>query len=281
MILSGVVAVLYGAVELFVADAGSASYISQSGDSNGPQIGQINGPVTIQQNGVGTATPAPQPEIVGRWDAQLAVKVARDVFRRRIPDACFEDVCDPHYSLFGEYNLPYKSRQVMLLVFILVDKENECHRCGVSLSFFEFEKLSSGWKLVTDDIDALRLGSWGILLPELFRIHVIGDDIFGVIYESDFMEFAITDKFTSIHAKIGDHYREVLNLRTARNSSANTSPIFLPVQNWTSELTFRTGTGGFYDLLVKRTGKRDDNEFPAQEIFKYDGQRYTASGTFR
>ncbi|EOA06885.1 hypothetical protein HFRIS_001195 [Herbaspirillum frisingense GSF30] len=188
------------------------------------------------------------------------------------------------HDFVGQFFQTYKLKEEIVLVFSTITVDLACHACAPYLSFFEFVKLEDGWNLKIYDIAAYKAGSWG--KPPDLRIKVIGEEKYAVVMEYGDMAQGWTVTITSIHARVGDSFKEIFNLLTGQGYPEG--------NGWTGLISIIPTTMGFHDIEVRREGvpgpenlmfldsandfKADvadyDGKVRASDTFKFDGQRY-------
>ncbi len=264
--------------------ATSNNSIYQQGGGSGPQIGSITGNVTFNTPEEQKAEPV---EIPGKWSSEKAQSIAMEFFKKEDKNfaqkPCVGEVsksCQATYEFLGEYNLRYRSKQVMILAYAYHTLDNDCHACDVPLSFFEFEKLPAGWKLVEANYNPFTWGTWGRMFPEQVKVHVIGDDLYGIVFEGGYMAQGIVTTGTSIYTKIGDSFKEIFFLETGYDDTSYYAERGAQTV-WTSEIIFQPVPTGFYDLSVQRKGMKNREPFQERESFKFDGQKYVSSQWYK
>jgi hypothetical protein len=231
-------------------------------------------------------------DITGKWNPEEAKKIALSVLQnfswKTIIDFCSSEVdiassCKPEHHFLGEYSLSYKDREVKIVATDSIEKLTygtaDCHACAPYLSFFEFEKRATGWKLVNPYIATLRFGSFGKVRPEGVNVYEIGNNNFGIQLEGGFTNNGVTVMYTSIYANVGDSLSEVLELQTAEENGAA-----LPKNNltaWESKLAFQACTTRFCDLQVQRDGIRKGQPFHERELFKFNGRKYVSDELYQ
>jgi hypothetical protein len=79
---------------------------------------------------------------------------------------------------------------------------------------------------------------------------------------------------THIYARVGDAFREILDIETAEDNGGSGLP---QRTSWSSEIVVVQGPTGFFDLKVRRNGVRDDKHISEMTYLKFDGQKYAES----
>jgi hypothetical protein len=236
-------------------------------------------PASVQASNVMPATPT---EIQGKWNS---TKV-ETLIRRRLVEEERADInpfsdesgCVINHTILGEYNLRYRDHESIMVVTASIEAESKCHACAPALSLFEFVRNRSGWMLTDSPIAVTTWGQWGQVQAKDVKVFVIGENICALFLHGGGTGQGHTVSRISVQARIGDWYREILDLETAADDAGTLAPGQI---DWSSTIEIQTGTSGFYDLLVKRAGVRDGKSFSATDRYKFDGQQYTSSDLYR
>lgn len=229
--------------------------------------------------------------INGKWsskDAQQLVMKQLDEheaqnkfkFQKNSTDQTGEDKSNPKdfdltHTFLGEFYVPYRNRETMVIATASNYESNNCHACAPSLSFFELVKNESGWATGSVNIDAFDWGSWGEFNPEDMKVLAVGDNIYGVVLESGYTAQGVVDIATAIYVQIGDEFREVFQINTSHNDGG--AGMHATNSAWDSEIIFRKEGVGFYDFLLIRKGTKDSKKFVEEELYKFDGKKYSLS----
>jgi hypothetical protein len=215
----------------------------------------------------------PSRKIIARgWN----IEQAQQIIVQRLEKHKWERPEQVH-TIIGQYKLPYKNKQALLVGTASMYREHDCHGCSPDLSFFEFEKQSTGWKLVGSHIAVLSLGYWG-KPPSDIKVKTIGnngDNIYGVMLTNSGMHSGNLHEDLSILAKVGGVMRVVLDTDiTGNNSQMGSSNRSI----WDSTIAIQQNKGskGFFNILVSSKGIRDNKSFSEKKIFKFNGQKYTS-----
>ncbi|QDD65591.1 hypothetical protein EJD96_16200 [Herbaspirillum seropedicae] len=262
--------------------------IRQTAGNSSVQIGSVSGSNTITNNVNHNYMPAPPSravDIPGRWSIEDAKRICHKHLGQADWKLLAPDLEDPlNHDFVGSFFQTYKIKEEFVLIFSTITVDMDCHACAPYLSFFEFVKEDAGWDLKIYDIAAYKAGSWG--KPPDLSIKVIGDEKYAVFMEDSYMAQGWTVTGTSIHARIGDSFKEICNLLTSQGDPDG--------NGWTGRLSLIPTNTGFYDIEVRREGipgpenlvfldsahdfKADvadyDGKVRAADTFKFDGQRY-------
>jgi hypothetical protein len=96
--------------------------------------------------------------INGEWDIQQAQQIVLP----RLKSHNWGDNDPAEHIFLGNYKLPYRNKEARLVVTGSIRQGSDCHGCGPSLSFFEFDKRTRGWQLANSYIAAVpKWGTWG------------------------------------------------------------------------------------------------------------------------
>nr|WP_159105259.1 hypothetical protein [Herbaspirillum sp. B39] len=263
--------------------------IQQTAESSSIQTGHISGSNTItnnvNHNYMPALTPSKAVDIPGRWSIEDAKSICLKHLQEANWKSLAPDLDAPfNHDFVGSFFQTYKTKEEFVLIFSSITVDMDCHACAPYLSFFEFVKQDAGWDLKIYDIAAYKAGSWG--KPPDISIKVIGEEKYAVFMEDGYMAQGWTVTGTSIHARIGDSFKEIFNLLTSQGDPEG--------NGWTGRMTIIPTTTGFYDIEVRREGipgpenliflnsandfKMDvadhDEKVRPIDIFKFDGQRY-------
>lgn len=261
--------------------------VHQVAAPNSTQFGVFHGNYTVNHApAISTSFQhAKQPDIAGRWELAAATQIAKTHLAAENWSATSPDMEEPLiHKLVGDYSLVHKNKEGVVLVFSTITEGHDCHACAPYLSFFEFEKREAGWDLITSDVGAYQAGSWGEA-PNL-SVHVVAEDKYGVFMKDGYTAQGWSVCSTSIHARIGDTFREIMLLITAQSDPEGRA--------WDSKLTMLPTSTGFYNIEVQRWGENGpedliymegnidlksdvagyDEKIKPHDIFKFDGQRY-------
>lgn len=148
-----------------------------------------------------------------------------------------------------------------------------CHACRVKLSLFEFKKVKNQWVMINKLINISEIGSWGE--PPNIKTMEVGKNIFGVITENSYTAQGETEHYTNIYAKVGDEFKNIFYSRTQEYTSESSCP------DWKSIITFSKKGNFFYDLIMKRKSSKKCKKVQSQSLYKFNGEKYEESRTYR
>jgi hypothetical protein len=287
--LAGIASVVVGVAALwYQVRSAKKQPDSSSSVPPGTQIGHIGGNYTVNNN-VSHSHLSPQQvqtlDIPGRWDLEAAKKICMRHLEAADWNILASDLEPPiNHEFVGSYFQTYKIKEEFVLIFSSITVDMDCHACAPYLSFFEFVKQEAGWGLNIYDIAAYKAGSWG--KPPDLSVRVIGEEKYAVFMEGGYMAQGWTVTDTSIHARIGDSFKEIFNLLTSQGDPEG--------NGWSGTISLIPTTTGFYDIAVTREGIRGpqdlvflesandfkldvadlDDKVRPHDVFKFDGQRY-------
>lgn len=235
---------------------------------------------------IGWSLNSDEADSKGQWNFQQAQKIILPYLQsnnwNNVENFCDENSCNPVHTFLPQYKLPYKNKEAVLVATASINKGSDCHACAPHLSFFEFEKQATGWKLVNSYLAASRWGSWGTVEPSDITVKVLGnngDHLYGIVHEGSGTGQGWLVSTTSIYAKVDGSLREVLPLLTTseNNSGAGGGHEGKALTDWDSKITIQPGTTGFFNIVVERKGIREGKAFSEKELFKFNGQKYVPS----
>jgi hypothetical protein len=217
-------------------------------------------------------------DIQGDWNAEKARTLAtqRLVARSREPKNpfCEGKRCNLEHKVLGEYEIPYSDHQAMVVVTASNDPHNDCHACAPYLSVFEFVHRPNGWALTAADFAITVWGQFGEADASGIRVLLIRNNLYGLFLNGGGTNQGETDTTTKIEARIGRHFKQILDLQTGEDVSGGS-------EHWNSQLQVVPRPSGFYELVVKRSGVRDGKKFSETERFRFDGSDYVSNGPSR
>ena len=121
-------------------------------------------------------------------------------------------------------------------------------------------------------------GQWGDVEGDAVKVFVIGDNNFALFLDVGGGNHGIAVTVTSVRARLGDRYREILNLQT---SVQDESGITDEPESWKCVINIRPGNSAFYDFVVERKGRRGAKNFEETELYRFNGQKYVANDFYR
>ncbi|MGF6570912.1 hypothetical protein ABH945_003023 [Paraburkholderia sp. GAS333] len=227
------------------------------------------------------------PDISGRWDIEQATKIALTKLQGTNWTKLAPDMKGPFdHKGAGQYHLIYKHGESIVVAFATITKGDECHACTPYLSFFEFEKVSDGWRLADPDVGVIQAGNWGG--PPTMSVRVIADDRYGIFLQPGYTAQGWSFGEVLIYARIGDAYQKIFEILTDQDDPDD--------HGWVSEISLIKNDTGFYDIAITRKGepKADDLRYidginvdelkwdvtdqsgniRPHDKYRFDGQRY-------
>lgn len=232
---------------------------------------------------IGWSLKSDKADVKGQLNFQQAQKIILPYLQshnwNNVEKFCDESSCNPVHTFLSQYKLPYKNKEAVLVATASINQGSDCHACAPHLSFFEFEKQLTGWKLVNSYLAASRWGSWGTVEASDIAVKLLGhngDNLYGIVHEGSGTGQGWFVSSTSIYAKVDGSLREVLPvlITSENNSGAGEGHDGKALTDWDSKVTIQPGTTGFFNILVERQGIREGKAFSERELFKFDGQKY-------
>jgi TIR domain len=283
-----VLPVLHGvtqeAIEAFQPDLAERKYVTtQSG------IPAVANSVlrVLQQDALRAARPDGRTiqEVSGEWELAKAEPLVLGILQEREVEVRDSGETYPpgeeprmRHRMLGDYYLQYRRRETMIVVTASIEEGVDCHACAPRLSLFEFGRSEASWSLVEVSLAITSWGQWGDVEADSVKVFVLGDNNFGLFLDIAGGNQGVMVTVTTIRARIGDRYREVLRVET---SMSDASEITDEPENWNATIRTTPGTSAFYDLVVDRKGTRGTQTFEETELFRFTGQRYVKSDVYR
>lgn len=230
-------------------------------------------------------------EFTGSWDLDVAVRYAIAQLSTHDWQKIAPEMSTPlNHNFAGEYHLVYRSKEGVVIAFGTITDGHDCHACAPYLSLFEYEKVDTGWRLVTTNIAVCRAGQWGEL-PPLSAI-VVAEDKFGVLLEDGYTAQGWTNCTTSLYVRVGDRFKNVLKLLVSQGDPDGRS--------WSSLIKVQDTKSGLFNLVIQRSGAGSTEELVfmdsapewkadvadhsgrvrSSDVFRFDGQRYVRNTLF-
>ncbi len=216
-------------------------------------------------------------DLPGRWDSsKAAVIVLKELSKTenedeiRMRDFQGEDKLEHFILNFYDYDKFGDNNFSKVAIAYSRPEYGDCHGCEVSMSFIQFIKVKSGWKLGEKYIAAISDGAWGEP-PYDIGVFSIGYDILGVILEGGFTNMGCTSAHKAVFANVGGEFKNVLDFESFEDDSGSMKP---GRNRWDSSLEPQKIGTGFYDLILSRTGIKDGNKIRDKTLYRYNGIRY-------
>ena len=210
--------------------------------------------------------------VMNKWDKAKASELAMGILRKELP--VDEKNSKLHHTIIEHYYLKYNQDDERFVVALSsIGDDFECHACAPLLSFIEFKKQDNdGWIIGRKNIGIFREGSWGS--PPSLKVMIIGTNNWGIVTQGGYTSTGIHSESTTIYANIAGTYQEVFSETTEEDHSGRGS-----VYELTSDISVRPVTGNpFYDLVLVKNIRSEEGEQSSEKIiYKFDGQRYSAS----
>ena len=218
-------------------------------------------------------------DIVGNWSDSSADKLIHEILIESYSEGndfiCSGEDCT--HAILQYYNLSMESTDMVIGVTYSVDEEFECHACPVSLSFFEFLKTNTGWKLDKVRLGVLERGAWG-QPPENINLFLIGHDRYAFTIEGSFTSMGQTSKNINIYSYVADQLVELLTFESFLDNSR--SELNHPTTTLNTRVNIIKEGTGFYDLELVTKGIENDEEICQSALYKYNGVEYIESDVF-
>lgn len=190
-------------------------------------------------------------DIHGRWDLEEARKICEEILVSTDWSKIDPSIYPPISHCFVNVYFPiYKEKEEAILIYGTKNQGDDCHVCAPHLSIFEFTKKDAGWKLSTYDIAAFQAGSWGEA-PNI-SVLVIGNEKYAIQMEHGYMAQGWIMGSISLHAKIGDSFKEIFTLATCEYDPDG--------NGWNSKIKTTIANTGLYIIEVIRNGTRGDED---------------------
>lgn len=208
-------------------------------------------------------------EYKGEWDRKKVNSIIKERLIKDFPNTkvefCDDGLCT--HSFDNEYSLTFPNKEITLVELIISNK-GACRACGVSVSLFEFKKITNGWVLDNIDYNVYEGGTWGGLHANP-SVKVIGDNYGYFIMETSPELGGVLRKSLSIHAKLKDDYKQVLNIPFGFSSPEH--------GEWDSSIKIiRGGTIGFFDIVINSLGNYENIKIAGNTTFEFNGFEYKA-----
>ena len=235
---------------------GSGKVLQKSKGLSNTNIQKNTGNVTINNNSnishYHTAIEVKQEvEIVGRWNLEGAKKICEEVLAATDWPKLDLNIYPPISHGFVNVYFPiYKEKEEAIIIYGTKTQGDDCHVCAPHLSIFEFTKKDAGWTLSTYDVAAFQTGSWGEA-PNI-SVLVIGNEKYAIQMDYGYMAQGWIMGAISLHAKIGDSFRDILTLATCEYDPEG--------NGWNSKINTTPTKTGFYIIEVIRKGTRGDED---------------------
>ena len=225
---------------------------------------------------------AEEPAIAGEWNNIEAGRYVIGLLRGHGDGAAFGFDTEPyssvalHHYIYDYYRLAYAGGERHLVAAYTKPEPFDCRACAPRLSLVEFEPVAGDWAPGVRSIGEIAAGSWGSP-PYSLGIMELGPDRFGVVIESSNDQRGAWDAFLDIYTAIDGSYRKVASIVTERHGYLYEEQN-LPTGSWQMGTLPQT-TGGYYDILVKRSNGAAESAESAEpadnQVYKFDGEQYS------
>lgn len=256
-----------------------------TGDKS-PIVNNTKGNVIINYNKSSSNTGSAEKLVIkGKWSKDAASKevyrLLRQYERKNKNNFGYSPPDNNPYwkhfihKIYGFYHLTSRDEKTVVAIAYTIPSpstENECHGCGVSLSFIEFKNEARNWKLGKVHINMVHMGTWGE--PPSLKAITIGYNNFGILSESGFTQGGYLERGISLYALVGSEYKIVFSEAIELDDSATGNP---SRNSWKAKIHFNKVGTSYYDISVIRKGIKDAKVFEEKQIYMFDGQKYSTN----
>lgn len=195
----------------------------------------------------------PECDIPGRWNRQRAIDLCMQHLKAADWNGLDPELEFPlEHSIIDQYSLLYSNRgEGMVVLFYTKTGGHDYHACAPHVSIFEFEKVTKGWNLITDDIAVFQGGAWGN--PPHASVQLISSERYAVIFRDGDMHQGWCVEASTILAKLGDTFTCLLYMITGQSDADG--------NGWSSELAFKDNGDALRDLEVRRKPDEGSTSF--------------------
>ena len=144
-------------------------------------------------------------------------------------------------------------------------KGRECHQCKVEMSLFEFTAKQDGWHLGTVGIGLGQYGGWGGP-PYDVKLVGTGSSSYALILQEGFMGQGFTTTNQAIVIPIAGTFIEVLSAPIGEDDSGTGQNR----TSWSGQLDFIPNSGYFSEVILTRSGKKDQKELSDSTTYQFD-----------
>jgi len=189
-------------------------------------------------------------DIYGNWNDDRAL----EILNTKLNGDNFPNLSPPlEHKIFGKYSLLYKNNESIVLAIETNADGNDCHVCAPYLSFFEFEKIEKGWKLIDAHPANIQTGSWGKIPKDAINIIQISNNSFAVMVSSSYLSNGEDISCSEIYTRISDRFKKVLSVLTFYSSPNKKSE--KEVGNYISaSISLIKKDIGLFDILITQKG---------------------------
>lgn len=216
-------------------------------------------------------------DLPGRWDSSKAANIVlKELSQIKNENEIRKDHFEgedklEHFILnFYDYDKFGDNNFSKVAIAYSRPENGDCHGCGVALSFIQFIKVESGWKLGEKYIAAIYDGAFGEP-PYDIGVSSIGYNILGIMIEGGFTNQGYSTSHKSIFANVGGEFKNVLDYVSYEDDSGSIEP---GLYKWDSSLEPQKIGTGFYDLVLIRTGIENGKEINDKILYRYNGIKY-------
>jgi hypothetical protein len=216
---------------------------------------------------------------IGKWDSsKVASIVLKELSQAKneneIKKGHFQEKDKLEHMIIDYYDY-YKFGDTNFSKIVIAysrPENNDHHSRGFVLSFVQFIKDKSGWRLGEKYIAAIYDGSWDEPPgQESIGLLSIGNNILGIMIEGRSTNQGYNSIYKSIYANVEGEFKEVLDYVSSVDDSGSVKP---GLDNWGSSLEPQKTGAPFYDLVLFRTGIEDGKKISEKILYKYKRDKY-------
>ena len=159
------------------------------------------------------------------------------------------------------------------VAIIETSDSEQCHACGVKLSFIEFVKVSSGWIFGQIDINIMQAGSWGENNDGI-EISSIGKNRFGVIHIGIYENQGVFSEYFTLSTLIAGEYVTVFSTEIDTSNEGAVGNNSESYYSWTATISFKKTSQDYHNLILLKEGFRDQKIFKEKILYKFNGIKY-------
>ena len=211
-----------------------------------------------------------------RGGRKLAMKKLGERAHQPDDPFCDHEDCQISHKILGEYDVPYKTRKVRLMVTASNDPQHDCHGCGPSLSLFEFTARDGRWELTDSQFAVIEWGEFGEAASSGVSVALLSDDVYGIFLASSSIHQGMIEEFTNVLASVHGAMKPVAQIQTGENTEG--APQMAGNADWSGTVTVAPKTwatpAGFRDLIVKITGIDSGKKADRVQRYRFNGTEY-------
>jgi len=176
------------------------------------------------------------------------------------------------HGIVGFYNYRYMQKEsILVITYSLPVGKFECRACGVSLSFFLFEKKDRGLIYNRSFINAIGYAEWGVI-PDYnpFDIIDLGGGVEGLYRETSWA----TQGYGGGSIQIYILSNTFDNAFDAVSYSDDGGAKEISMESWSSKFFISKDYSSFHNILIKSKGMREGKKFSSEDVYKFNGKTY-------